>query len=123
MEREKIEEEFSRICSRFQDTKPSIHQTMNEIEKLDSSLSCCVTPLHIKCRCITAVANLECFKPENSLGAEVQVNSLLKYMASSCCVVRALACSLMRVFCAALDPIGQHITTQGLYCAIQFVSF
>lgn len=112
---EKLEREILKICSHFQHSYPSMHQTMAEIEKLDSSFSTNAAPLHIKCRWITAVANLPCFKPDSSLGAEVQVNSLLQFMASSSCAVRALACSLMRIFCVALNPLGSHVTTQGLY--------
>lgn len=114
MENTEIENEISKLCSQFQQmNNPGVLQIMTELEKLDSVFSNSDTPLHIHCRWITAFANLQCLKPENSLGAEVQVNSLLQFMASSSCVARALACSLLRIFCVALNPLGQHITTQG----------
>lgn len=107
------EEEVLLLCKKYDKMKPTVHDVMKDAENLNKNFSSAGVSLILECRLLTAVANHPCFLPENPLNAEVQVNSLLPYLSSSCSWVRSMACSLMRVFASRLDPKGQHIETQG----------
>jgi len=104
------EEEVLLLCKKYDISRPTVHEAMRDAEQLNSIFTS--IPLILECRLVTAVANHPCFVPENPLNAEVQVNSLLPYLSSSCGRVRSLACSLLRVFVSGLDPKGQHFETQ-----------
>lgn len=106
------EEEVLLLCKKYDKMKPTVHDAMKDAENLNKNFSSAGVSLILECRLLTAVANHPCFLPENPLNAEVQVNSLLPYLSSSCSWVRSVACSLMRVFASRLDPKGQHIETQ-----------
>ena len=86
---------------------------MKDAEKLNKTFESRSISLMLEVRLVTALVNHPCLLPENLLNAEVQVNSLLPYLSSSCRWVRSLACSLLRVFTLRLDPNGQHFETQG----------
>ena len=101
------------MCKKYDVSRPTVHEAMRDAETLDSILKSRSLSLVFQCRLVTAVANHPCFVPENPLNAEVQVNSLLPYLSSSCCWVRSLACSLTRVFASGLDKNGEHFETQG----------
>lgn len=107
------QEEVLLLCKKYDKMKPTVHDVMKDAENLNKNFSSAGVSLILECRLLTAVANHPCFLPENPLNAEVQVNSLLPYLSSSCSWVRSMACSLMRVFASRLDPKGQHIETQG----------
>ena len=108
------EEAVLQLCQSYNQSKPTVHDAMKDAEKLENLISSSSSiPVNLECKLLTAVANHPCFVPENSLNAEVLVNSLLPYLSSPCCWVRSLACSFLRVFTARLDPTGQHIATQG----------
>lgn len=107
------EEEILLLCGKYDVFKPSVHVAMKGAENLNKIFSSQGLSLILESRLVTAVANHPCFVPDNPLNAEVQVNSLLPYLSSSCCWVRSMACSLLRVFASGLDPKGQHIETQG----------
>ncbi|XP_068717415.1 uncharacterized protein [Montipora capricornis] len=100
------------MCKKYDVSRPTVHEAMRDAETLDSILKSHSLSLVFQCRLVTAVANHPCFVPENPLNAEVQVNSLLPYLSSSCCWVRSLACSLTRVFASGLDKNGEHFETQ-----------
>ena len=91
----------------------NVASLMADVERLDLILTEGDFPVEKECHWLTCIANLPSFQPVDALQAEVHVNSLLSFMSSSCCFVRALACSLLRNFSRVLNPSGEHITTQG----------
>ena len=113
------EEEVLHLFQKYDKSRPTVHEAMSDAEQLNNNFTSRLASLQpspsliLECRLVTAVANHPCFVPENSLNAEVQVNSLLPYLSSTCRWIRSLACSLLRVFASGLDPKGQHFETQG----------
>lgn len=107
------EEEVLHLFRKYDKSRPTVHEAMSDAEQLNNFFTSRPASLIVECRLVAAVANHPCFVPENPLTAEVQVNSLLPYLPSSCCWIRSLACSLLRVFVSGLDPKGQHFETQG----------
>ena len=107
------EEDVLFLCRKYDISRPTVHEVMKDAEKLNKTFESRSISLMLEVRLVTALANHPCLLPENLLNAEVQVNSLLPYLSSSCRWVRSLACSLLRVFTLRLDPNGQHFETQG----------
>ena len=111
---EECSQAIRELCWQYEQlkVKPSLHDVMKDAQELDSLLSA-DHDVASQCRWLTCIANTPCMLPENALNAEVQVNALLQYLSSPRAWVRALACSLLRVFATALNPTGEHLAAQG----------